>query len=104
MTEDDMMIDGITDSMDMNLSKLWELVMDRKVSHGAVHGVAKSLTQLKKTTLYYSRFLSRITLALDLHKLLSSKISLLGYLCFLSSHSSACLLSMLLETSLLRNQ
>ena len=50
-------LDGITDSMDMSLSKHWEMVKDRESWYPAVHGITKSLTQLSNWTIPFSSYL-----------------------------------------------
>ena len=47
-------LDGITDSMNVNLSELWEMVMDREAWHAVIHGVTKSRTRLSDFTFTFT--------------------------------------------------
>ena len=59
-------LDGITDSMGVSLSELWELVMDREAWHAAIHGVAKSLTRLSDLTELRSRLFIFVFISITL--------------------------------------
>ena len=55
-------LDDITDAMDMNLGKLWEMVRDREAWHAAVHGVTKSQTPLGDCATTYSPYMIVLSL------------------------------------------
>ena len=88
-------LDGIADSMDMSVSKLWQLVMNREAWPGAVHGFAKSLTQLSDWTelIQFSYILETNCTYIDLHPEEKSVIYTYTHTCFIrSAHFSLFLL------------
>ena len=72
-TTEDEMLDGITDSMDMGLGGLWELVIDREAWCAAVHGVAKSRTRLSDWNELHSAVLYPLSFMLDLPNTLEER-------------------------------
>ena len=87
------MLDGITDSMDMGLGGLWELVMDREAWCAAVHGVAKSRTRLSDWNELHSAVLYPLSFMLDLPNTLEERgnraeLYTVGCFCFRTNQLS----------------